>query len=176
MVTDSSAWAGHTSPAFCYYKNTTNADSIKKYGALYNWYAIETKKLAPKGWHIPSDADWDTLQVFLSLHDYNLEGTSNGTSQDTLMNVQTSGATPSYSGSFANALSKNNKIGFSAIPGGCRYHGGKFYGVGRYYYWWISNEVDHSSAHYRAYDFQYVKINRGSSDKRCGFSVWLLKD
>src|ERR1035441_4507351 len=42
---------GLTIPAYCYYNNMTNTDSIKKWGALYNWYAVNTGKLAPKGWH-----------------------------------------------------------------------------------------------------------------------------
>ena len=29
------------------------------YGVLYNWYAAID--VAPKGWHLPSEAEWDTL-------------------------------------------------------------------------------------------------------------------
>lgn len=31
------------------------------YGAIYNWYAVDTKVLCPAGWHIPSDDEWKTL-------------------------------------------------------------------------------------------------------------------
>lgn len=34
----------------------------KYLGALYNWYAVETGKLCPKGWHVPSDKVY--LNVF----------------------------------------------------------------------------------------------------------------
>ncbi|MDR0517038.1 MAG: fibrobacter succinogenes major paralogous domain-containing protein, partial [Fibromonadaceae bacterium] len=32
---------------------------------LYNWYAVNTGKLAPKGWHIPSDEEWKILADYL---------------------------------------------------------------------------------------------------------------
>jgi uncharacterized protein (TIGR02145 family) len=60
---DTGAWAKASDegkPAWCYY----NADSNygKKYGKLYNWYAVnDPRGLAPKGWHLPSDKEWDIL-------------------------------------------------------------------------------------------------------------------
>jgi len=30
-------------------------------GVLYNYAAIKTGKLAPEGWHVPTDEDWNTL-------------------------------------------------------------------------------------------------------------------
>ena len=44
LDTSTKTWAKVTTEKFCYYNNTTNADSIKKYGALYNWYTVDTKK------------------------------------------------------------------------------------------------------------------------------------
>jgi uncharacterized protein (TIGR02145 family) len=44
-------------PAWCYYDN--NPENGKKYGRLYNWYAVNDKRgLAPEGWHIPTKAGW----------------------------------------------------------------------------------------------------------------------
>jgi uncharacterized protein (TIGR02145 family) len=51
-------------PFWCYFDN--DPDNGKKYGKLYNWYAVNDKRgLAPKGWHIPSDAEWTILINFL---------------------------------------------------------------------------------------------------------------
>jgi len=36
-----------------------------KYGRLYDFHAVDTGKLAPKGWHVPSDKEWDELIKFL---------------------------------------------------------------------------------------------------------------
>lgn len=49
---------------------TTNAEyAVHKnggnYGNLYNWYAVKTGKLAPKGWHIPTEAEWKILEGYL---------------------------------------------------------------------------------------------------------------
>jgi uncharacterized protein (TIGR02145 family) len=35
------------------------------YGALYNWFAVETGKLCPTGWHVPTDAEWTVLSDYL---------------------------------------------------------------------------------------------------------------
>jgi len=64
MVTDSAAWINLTTPGYCWHKNTS-ASYKNTYGALYNWYAVNTGKLAPKGWHVPSDAEWTTLITYL---------------------------------------------------------------------------------------------------------------
>lgn len=55
-------WSGSTNPAYCWYDNS---NYYKKYGALYNWYAVGTNKLAPAGWHVPTKDEWQTLIDFL---------------------------------------------------------------------------------------------------------------
>ena len=75
-VTNATAWAGLTTGAWCYYNNITANGTT--YGKLYNWYAVAgiwdeasktdatlRKKLAPTGWHVPTDAEWTTLTTFL---------------------------------------------------------------------------------------------------------------
>jgi len=52
-----SVWANSTNPGYGWFAN----DSVKygeAYGALYNWYAVNTGKLAPKGWHVATNNDW----------------------------------------------------------------------------------------------------------------------
>ncbi|MFZ4572381.1 MAG: fibrobacter succinogenes major paralogous domain-containing protein [Bacteroidales bacterium] len=64
LVTDSIAWINMTTPGYCWYHN--NAAAYKNtYGALYNWYAVNTGKLAPTGWHVPTDAEWTILVAYL---------------------------------------------------------------------------------------------------------------
>jgi uncharacterized protein (TIGR02145 family) len=51
-------------PAWCFYDNDPR-NGIR-YGKLYNWYAVnDVRGLSPKGWHIPSDKEWDSLILFL---------------------------------------------------------------------------------------------------------------
>ena len=64
QVTDDAEWAALTTGAWCYYNNDSTLG--KTYGKLYNWYAVnDPRGLAPRGWHIPSDAEWTTLETTL---------------------------------------------------------------------------------------------------------------
>ena len=61
QVTDATTWANLTTGAWCYYENNTANGTV--YGKLYNWFAVnDPRGLAPSGWHIPSQAEWVTLQ------------------------------------------------------------------------------------------------------------------
>jgi uncharacterized protein (TIGR02145 family) len=121
LIRYGAAWSKASKGAYCYYNNMTDADSIKKYGALYNWYAIDTKKLAPKGWHVPTNAEWDTLQNYLIANGYNWDGTTTGNKIAKSMAAQTDWKTDTNPGATGNDLFKNNKSGFSALPGGWRF-------------------------------------------------------
>ena len=51
-------------PAWCY--NDNNLSNCEKYGKLYNWHAVhDPRGIAPKGWRVPTDDDWDDLTFFL---------------------------------------------------------------------------------------------------------------
>jgi len=46
--------------AWCYYDN--DEGNAGRYGRLYNWYAVnDPRGLAPEGWRMPSDAEWQAL-------------------------------------------------------------------------------------------------------------------
>jgi len=54
LVVKSLLWNQSVKPSYCWYNNDEKTNTIAN-GALYNWYAIETGKLCPIGWHVPSD-------------------------------------------------------------------------------------------------------------------------
>jgi uncharacterized protein (TIGR02145 family) len=56
-------WSNLTTAGYCWYNN--NEQYKEPYGALYNWYAVNTNKLCPDGWHVPSVQEWETLISFL---------------------------------------------------------------------------------------------------------------
>ena len=68
-VTSEIEWDGLGTDAFCWYNNDQQTYKAT-YGALYNWYAVNTGKLWPAGWHVPSDAEWTTFIDFLDGRDY----------------------------------------------------------------------------------------------------------
>lgn len=62
-ITDCAAYNTLTSPSYYWYDNNVGYKAI--YGALYNWYAVNSGKLAPTGWRIPTESDWNTLRTYL---------------------------------------------------------------------------------------------------------------
>jgi uncharacterized protein (TIGR02145 family) len=53
-----------TTPGYCWYDNDESKYK-NPYGALYNWYAVNTGKLCPVGWHVSSDEEWSTITDYL---------------------------------------------------------------------------------------------------------------
>jgi uncharacterized protein (TIGR02145 family) len=182
-ITDSAAWYDIynndlTTPAYCYYENTTNADSIKKYGALYNWNIVSPanpKKIAPAGWHVPSEPEWDTLQNYLVAQGYSWDGKTTGDKIAKPLAAKTDWHTFSTAGTIGNDLTKNDRSGFSALPGGNRFGIGSFGNVGDEGFWWCVSEYDVSSAYCRNLGYDYGSLNTFSNEG-CGFSVRLVKD
>lgn len=58
-VTDDAIWGNITVGAYCWYDN--DASYKEPYGAMYNWYSIETEKLCPTGWHVPTRTELMTM-------------------------------------------------------------------------------------------------------------------
>lgn len=117
QVADPTAWAALTTGAWCYYNN----DPIQggKFGKLYNWYAVnDPRGLAPQGWHIPSDAEWTTLET-------------------TLGGSSVAGGKMKEAG-FVNWTAPNtaadNSSGWAGLPGGLRFWDGTFDDVGLFGY------------------------------------------
>jgi uncharacterized protein (TIGR02145 family) len=92
-------WRDTSFPAYCWYNNEeTNKDL---YGALYNWYAINSpNQLAPEGWRVPSQADFEELKTFAGL------GSGGKLKSINLWEIPNTGAT--------------NQFGFSSNPAGSR--------------------------------------------------------
>jgi len=64
QVQDPAAWKNLIIGAWCYHENKPANGT--KYGKLYNWYAVnDPRGLAPKGYHIPTDSEWDILTDYL---------------------------------------------------------------------------------------------------------------
>jgi uncharacterized protein (TIGR02145 family) len=62
IVYDNTKWENIKTPARGFLKNTV--EYAETYGAIYNWYAVATGKLCPKGWHVPTDAEWKDLMDY----------------------------------------------------------------------------------------------------------------
>ena len=155
-VQDKNAWANLTTGAWCYYNN--DASNGTKYGKLYNWYAVnDPRGLAPKGYHIPTDAEWTQLSDYLG-------GESEaGTKMK------------SISGWYNNGKGTNSS-GFSGLSGGTRDGSGTFLFIDGSGQWWSSAESSTSGAWSRYLNFSNGLVSRGGDYKSSGFSVRCLRD
>jgi uncharacterized protein (TIGR02145 family) len=178
QVTDPTQWDNLTTGAWCYYQNNTANGPI--YGKLYNWYAVAgiydaasaanpalRKKLAPTGWHLPSDADWSTLINCLdpSANGGTYTNVAGGAMKETgttHWNIPNSGAT--------------NSSGFTGLPAGSRFGYGTFYGIGLSGLWWSSSENDTADAWSRSLSYNIGSALRTNYEKKLGFSVRCLRD
>jgi uncharacterized protein (TIGR02145 family) len=173
------------SPGYYLYQNDIKYRS--KYGVLYNWFAIETKKLCPEGWHLPSDAEWDILKKFLLENGYDEGANSVAKSLAARTDWKTENVVRYNIG---NRLSKNNRSGFFALPGGrLRFkhdifkgekgteHVGLFECIGEEAEWWSATAGpvgDCQNTRSLVYHDNHLLEN--NAEKRCGISVRLLKD
>lgn len=166
-VTDNDEWTKLTTPAFCWYKNAQN--NKIKYGALYNLHAVDTKKLAPKGWHMPTDDEWKQLEMHLGMTKEVADKTGYRGDPVGKKLKSTSGWKDNGNG--------DNESGFTALPGGWRdAYDGSFNYVGKRGYWWSSTPTGSENAYYRDLDYHTGKVSRNWDYREYGFSVRCVKD
>ena len=155
-------WKEWSNPApdYCWYNdNETTNKNI--YGALYNWYAVNTGKLCPIGWHVPSDDEWNTLITFLG--GWEVAGgklMESGTSHWESPNT-----------------SATNETGFTALPGGLRNNTIIYRNIGVSGHWWSSTENDskYSSAKSKVIESD-GNVSNYNDDLVRNLSVRCLKD
>ena len=157
LVTDGMAWSEPT-PGYCFYNN--DATTYKNtYGALYNWWTVNTGKLCPAGWHVPTDAEWTTLITYLGG-----EAVAGGKLKETGRThwlMWNEGAT--------------NESGFTALPGGHRPEDG-FLTIGYAGYWWSSTEWPNNPVAWLRFMDSSPNVTSCYDVKLDGFSVRCLKD
>jgi uncharacterized protein (TIGR02145 family) len=158
-VTNNTEWSELTTPGYRWYDNdsTTYAQT---YGALYNWYVVETGELCPTGWHVPTDAEWTTLTDFLGGE--NVAGGKLKESGTAQWNSPNTDAT--------------NETGFTALPGGMLNTAGTFSNTGNIGGWWSATESGASGAWLRLMKNDASNVTRGGNNKKVGISVRCMKD
>jgi uncharacterized protein (TIGR02145 family) len=155
-------WASLTTPAYCWYNN--DSANMENFGALYNYYTIETGKLCPDGWRVPTDEDWIELESFLG-------------------GASLAGGAMKESGTehwkTPNTLA-TNESGFTALPGGYRSYNGTFNLQRINAYWWSSSEKNWYGASgrvvFRNLQYKNQELFRHVAEKTNGFSVRCVKN
>ncbi|MEI7420472.1 MAG: fibrobacter succinogenes major paralogous domain-containing protein [Prolixibacteraceae bacterium] len=158
LVEDSVNWRRLITPGYCWYNN--DKANKRTYGGLYNWFTIDTGKLCPTGWSVPSDDQWTELTTFLGGE--NIAGAR----------LKESGTThwtsPNTGGVDTN--------GFTALPGGGRGAQSVFGLLGNDGNWWTSTEDAAGTAWFRVMRNNQIAVGRNAGNKRSGFSVRCIKD
>ena len=183
-ITDDAAWQNDTNGAYSWYNN--DAPTFKNvYGALYNWYAVNTGKVCPVNWHVPTESDWATLENYLIASGYNYDGTTDG-NRATNNKIAKSLAgtvtweTDALAGTPGNTdySAKRDASGYDGLAGGYRNYSGVFVFEGRDGCWWTSSEIvpGATTVWSRWINASYVNVISGHYDKFYGFSVRCVKD
>jgi uncharacterized protein (TIGR02145 family) len=158
-VADSTAWSGLNTGACCNYNNDIAYVAI--YGRLYNWYAVgDTRNIAPAGWHVPSDAEWQTIINFLG-GDYVAGGKMKevGTTHWQGQNI---GAT--------------NESDFSALPDGYRRDVGYYNYMGLHAYFWSSTQDYYGNTTDLVLNYDDIIVDRVIANANYGFSIRCVRD
>jgi uncharacterized protein (TIGR02145 family) len=156
-------WLGLSTPAWCNYNNDSSYN--KKYGKLYNWYAVSpttngNKNICPTGWHVPTNIEWTILSDFLGG-----EKVAGGKMKEE--------GTSSWSAPNTDA---NNFSLFSGLPGGARSSLGNFNGNGLNGLWWCFPENLSNIVSARSLNYNKSLINVLSNVKNDGLSIRCIKD
>ena len=164
------------SPKYQWAYDGNNSNALK-YGRLYTWYAAtDSRKIAPKGWHVASDNEWKMLQNYLIANGYNYDGTKTNNKTAKSLSSTSLWNTCLIEGAIGTDLTKNNSSGFTAVPAGYRGVEGAFYILN-----WVSDHwtsTEDSSDFARMYALGYTSPDLGyySRNKKYGISVRCVKD
>jgi uncharacterized protein (TIGR02145 family) len=164
-VVDNEGWKNLTTGAYCTLLNVENTEIIAVFGRYYNWYAVNTGKLAPKGWHVPTDAEWIKLIDYLGgqyIASAKLKET--GTNHWSASNTEAT-----------------NETGFTALPGGERYisyvgNSVEFGGGAVTGCWWSTTECDTDLSWAHVMYNSDATVYRLGNYKSNGLAVRLVKD
>jgi uncharacterized protein (TIGR02145 family) len=161
QVTDPSQWANMTTGAWCYLHNDTANGGI--YGKLYNWYALnDPRGLAPVGYHIPSETEWDNLISY---------------SRPVNSSVPAAYYLKDPSGWVG--YDCNNATGFSALGGGLRGYSGNFIPITQlkmFGAWWSSSQSNGSQSVCYYMKSSSYSVTKTSEFNYHGYSVRCIRN
>jgi uncharacterized protein (TIGR02145 family) len=176
LVKDQAVWKDLTTPGYCWYSNDYNTyGSI--YGALYNWHAVNTRKLCPAGWNVPSHLEWHQLVLLLD-QDAIIADPSRTGLPESLIAGNKLKERGLFHWQYPN-MGATNETGFTALPGGARWSD-EFSQIGTNGYWWSSTPRDPGPITYVAWSRDMNNADGNILNTHfvpyLGFSVRCLKD
>lgn len=177
LIKKNEEWEKTQEPAYCWYDNNKSINRKTSLGPLYNWYTVNTGKLCPAGWHVPSKEEWETLISFA--------GDSIPADLGYLpVERETAGIKLKESGNehwaFNDTINSTDAYGFTALPGGFRTINGVFWDIGNQGSWWSSSEYPNDPENKEAVnvemDFDRNGVTVIHQYRQTGMSVRCIKD
>ncbi len=170
QVTNPTQWASLTTGAWCWYNNDS-ASYAAIYGRVYNWYAVnDPRGLAPQGWRIPTEGDWNKLVKFID------PAADTTCSSCTNQSRTAGGALKSTSGWNSPNTGATNSSGFSGLPAGGRLSNGVFTSFGSNGNWWSATEYNSFFAYFRELYNANTDLVKFYTYKASGLSVRVVRD
>lgn len=166
-VTGNNAWTSTTRPAYSWFNNDTTYRDL--FGGLYNYFAVESGKLCPTGWHVPGNNEFKALEKSLGMTQAGADSLGwRGTDQGKKMKGRT-GWNDNGNGS--------NSSGFTGLAGGYRYGAdGSFNDLGAVSYWWTSTKKSSTMGLYRRLDHDQIKVYAEGVRLQAGKYVRCVRD
>lgn len=142
---------------------------INQFGYLYDYKTAQ--QVCPSGWHLPSEGDWQELEIELGINNSGLISfeSSRGEPFGAKLKNTTVWAVTSISPA-------DNSSGFAALPGGMRTTNWEFGFLRSRGYWWSATLNKTNSAWGRNLSNSDNGIHRDSYDLTYGFSVRCVRD
>lgn len=189
-------WEATTDGAYTVYPHDgvdgiiSEEEMLEAYGALYNWYAVETGNLCPDGWRVPTHDDWTTLERYVGgtddifPYDNFTTGRLGGNESRVLKSCRQVNYV--YGGDCStdvhprwdqSSYEGTDSYGFSALPAGLRHPTDDFgNSIGKAAVWWSSSAPTETVAWIRMMNHDEQGIVRDGSNKSYGFSVRCIKE
>jgi len=168
LISDA-AWVADSLGAYCWYNNDIAHKPI--YGALYNWFTVKTSKIAPIGWHVPTEDEYQEMKKFIN------KGYFTYVSTDSIGGKIKERGISQWLSSNKGAT---NETGFSAIPAGSRLVDGSnvaYYKLNEISAWWTSSNDDGTiNAWFEYVSYKHTGFYPVNPPKTCGVSVRCIKD
>lgn len=148
--------------AWCYYNNDPSNEAA--YGKLYNWHAVnDSRGLAPTGYHVPSNAEWDALAT-------NLGGLS-------IAGKKMKEIGQCHWDSNNNDSNASNESGFTGLGAGRRLYNGTFQDQLVFGMFWSSNDYTSLNAYFHFLFSANASLSAlNATGRGNGFSIRLIKD
>ena len=172
--------------AYRYYPDGNSAN-VSDYGCLYNWAAVMNgsassdanpsgvQGICPDGWHVPSDAEWTELGIYVSSQSQYVCGDYTGIAKALASEEGWNSLTDPYDicevGINPDA---NNATGFSARPAGGYY--GNYDSFGGNANFWSATQNGSGVAYARGLYYNNATVDRSSSNKDNGYSVRCIRN